>query len=705
MIGTTSFINAVLQAKELNKVLTIRIGRPATTAVEPFFDWPSNLKKIVSIRDEIICGGHEYDGKEISSLDYQKLEELAAFTKTNEIKYVAITSVFANANPEHEKIAARILLTINPKLHITLSHEIGGINLLLRENAAILNAALSEYFIKFTGEIKEALQQNNLSQAKLFFSLNDGTLDNPQFIFPISTYCSGQSNSIRGASLLTNYTNAVVIDIGGTSADAGILMKGYPLESGYEIKIGNNDEGIICSFIAPLTRSYGLGGGSIIIKDGNGIISVRPESVGFRLMEKALIFGGNVLTVTDIAVAKGRVNLGDSSKTKLIPNELIEQADDIIHKKLAEITNKILPFIKETGSIVLILVGGGAVLFNKEKLLSYLDKKIQQIEIPQHAGFANALGAACAKISGSFNGVFQYADKAAPGITTRAQALEVATQKAKRNAEEKGANVATLIVQEIDETPINYVPGNRTLVRVKVVGELSNRFDSVRSGHHVHLEKSSFQQNEAPSLARNKTEPTQISELLPHKQNIVVYSNSQNESCANTKSKSLSLENNEYIFTQQDISDIAVGTGFLGFGGGGNTKICEVIDKELINNGKKISMVPIESISDTAMIIAVGVMGAPTVLAEKLPSKEEGAKVIESLEQYLSIKIDYLIPMEIGGMNGLYAIYIAGQSNKKIIDGDCMGRAFLKFKWLHLISMPRIFNIKPYWQMAKRVSI
>lgn len=687
MIGTTSFINAVLQAKGLNKVLTIRLGKPATTAVEPFFDWPENLKKIVNIRNEIIGGGHEFDGREISPLDRNKLIELALYTKTNNITYVAITGVFANANPEHEKIAAQILKSINPELQITLSHEIGGLNLLLRENATILNASLSEYFLRYSDEIKQAIMQTNLSNAILYFSLNDGSLDNPQSIFPISTYCSGQSNSIRGASLLTQHSDAIVVDIGGTSADVGILKNGFPLESGFEIKIGNNIEGISCSFVAPLTRSYGLGGGSVVTIHSNGNISVGPESVGYHLQTKAKIFGGDTLTITDIAVAKGRLNLGDILKIKSIPIDVINQVDNVIHKKLAEVISKIIQFDKNSHVLTLILVGGGAVLFNKDKLSMYLDNAIKKIEIPQYAGFANALGAACAKISGVHNGIFQYTDVNNSSVNLRANSIKFAIHKAKQNAVEKGADVKTLTLQEIEETPINYVPGNCTLLRVKVVGALN------KQSIHILQQKDTYSIKNNPNIADIQITPTPIiDENYSSHHNFtdveISIQLSSDQQTTNLVGNNYSINDRYVYFSEQDIVDIALGTGFLGSGGGGNTKICEVITKELIRRGNHIKMLPFEVVPDEALCVAVGVMGAPTVLTEKLPSKDESLIAIKELENILSKRVDYLIAMEIGGMNGLYAIYASAQSNKIIIDGDCMGRALPE---IHMVT-PGIYT-------------
>lgn len=471
VIGTTHFVNTVLQAKGLNEVLIIRLGKPATTALEPLIDWPENLREVVGSNYKIVSGGYEYNGKEIAKVDYKELEELAELAKAKSIKAAAVTGVFAYANPQQENDVYTILNKICPDMQITLSHRIGGLNLLPRENATILNAALSTQFKQFYEMIKFAAADTNLVRAALFFSSNNGTLENPQDIFPITTYGSGPSNSMRGAAVLAEIAEAVVADIGGTSTDVGILKNGFPLEAGHEIKIGSEEEYVACNFPAPLTRSCALGGGSKVIINARGEIEVGPESVGYQLTTEAIVFGGNTLTVTDIAVAKGRLKLGNPAHLQAIDPKIINKADEFIHLKLIEMVNLILPFAKWDKPIPLILVGGGAYLFDKQLLLKQSAGKIVCITVPQYAGNANALGAAIAKVSGSFNSVFQYTDIPDSPGTPREAAIAIAKQKASELAVAKGADPLTIEIQEIEEIPINYLPGNQTRLRLKVIGE------------------------------------------------------------------------------------------------------------------------------------------------------------------------------------------------------------------------------------------
>ena len=130
--------------------------------------------------------------------------------------------------------------------------------------------------------------------------------------YPIFTIASGPANSIRGAAALSQLQDAIVVDIGGTTTDIGILHKGFPRESAMAVEIG----GVQTNFRMPDLVSIGLGGGSHVsehVSEKNEVakVNVGPESVGYRLTNEARVFGGQQLTATDLAVAAGRTQLGD----------------------------------------------------------------------------------------------------------------------------------------------------------------------------------------------------------------------------------------------------------------------------------------------------------------------------------------------------------------------------------------------------------
>ncbi|MDU1881001.1 MAG: aminotransferase class V-fold PLP-dependent enzyme, partial [Eggerthella sp.] len=77
MLGTTHCTNAIVERKRLNKVAALRVGAPATTAISCMADWPDELKNAMRVRDFLVHGGNEFDGREISALSEDEIREVA----------------------------------------------------------------------------------------------------------------------------------------------------------------------------------------------------------------------------------------------------------------------------------------------------------------------------------------------------------------------------------------------------------------------------------------------------------------------------------------------------------------------------------------------------------------------------------------------------------------------------------------------------
>src|SRR5947207_13469509 len=114
--------------------------------------------------------------------------------------------------------------------------------------------------------------------------------------YPVYSFASGPTNSMRGAAFLSRLADALVVDVGGTTTDVGDLRHGFPREANNVVEVG----GVRTLFRMPDLLSLGLGGGTLVSDDP---LTVGPVSVGYRLTERALVFGGDTLTATDIAVA------------------------------------------------------------------------------------------------------------------------------------------------------------------------------------------------------------------------------------------------------------------------------------------------------------------------------------------------------------------------------------------------------------------
>ena len=452
MLGTTQFTNAVVQRRELSEVAAIRIGLPSGDGLPPKTGWPEDIQRTLGDHTYMISGGYLYDGRPLARLDDAEVDAVINDLRQKRISAVAISSAFSPMIPEPElQVADRIKAAI-PDIRITLSHKIGRLGILERENAALLNSALLEFADKVVDSFAEALSKRGL-HCQFFVSQNDGTLMDAEFVrnFPALTFASGPTNSLRGASRLTGLDNAIVVDVGGTTSDIGVLQDGFPRESNVVIEVG----GVRTNFRMPDILAIGLGGGSIVKDDGRRI---GPQSVGHRLVEEGLVFGGETLTATDLVVAAGATSIGNVERVSSLDPKTIANGTATIIRMLDESIERMKP---SSQPLPLVLVGGGSILVTRK--LSAASEML----CPEHSGVANAIGAAIAQIGGEAERLVSYRD------LSREEAIKQVTREAVELAQAAGADADTIKVADIEETAISYMDEGSTKLRIKAVGDIA----------------------------------------------------------------------------------------------------------------------------------------------------------------------------------------------------------------------------------------
>lgn len=125
-----------------------------------------------------------------------------------------------------------------------------------------------------------------------------------------------------------------------------------------------------------------------------------------------------------------------------------------------------------------------------------------------------------------------------------------------------------------------------------------------------------------------------------------------------------------------DVDDLCVGASFLGAGGGGDPYIGGLMVKKVLRSGCRIEIVDPDGLSDQELVIPTAMMGAPTVLLEKIPSGEEAICALQAVERELGRKADATMPTEIGGINSTIPLYVAARLGIPVVDADGQGRAF-----------------------------
>ena len=457
MLGTTHATNAVLERRRLHRVAVLRVGAPSSLAVRPLYGWPADLVAAVTGPDAdpgwaVVGGGFEYDGRAVVPFDAEAARRFLG-SAAGKVDAVAISAVFSPISAEHETAAAEIARQeLGDAVTVSLSHRIGTLGLLPRENATVLNAALTGVAREVAGALTAALAGLGVD-ARLLFAQNDGTLMELAHAvrFPVLTIGSGPANSIRGAAFLTGLTDAMVADVGGTTTDLGVLVNGFPRESSAAVDIG----GVSTNFRMPDVLAVPIGGGTVVRASDDGGLRLGPDSVGFRLPAEALVFGGRTPTLTDAAVTGGRARIGDRATDPALAG-LLAAALQASDAALADAVDRMKT---GRGDVPLVVVGGGSVLVPDGL------PGVSAVLRPDHHDVANAIGAAIAQVGGRWDEVVSLAGG-------RQAAIAAACDQARARAVEAGADPGRVEIVEIDEVPLAYLTEPVARIAVKAVGPL-----------------------------------------------------------------------------------------------------------------------------------------------------------------------------------------------------------------------------------------
>jgi N-methylhydantoinase A/oxoprolinase/acetone carboxylase beta subunit len=455
MLGTTHPANAIIQRKGLDRVGIIRLAAPSSYSVRPGAAWPDDLREMVVGPTAIVHGGFEYDGREIAPLDEDAIRRFAAECR-GQVSAIAVSCAFSPASFDHEFRAEAILREeLGDSIAISLSHQVASLGLLEREDATALNAALLGVSRAVVDGLRGAMEQHGL-HAAAYLTQNDGTLMTIEQAvkFPILTVGSGPTNSMRGACALAGITDALVMDVGGTSTDVGILIDGFPRESAAAIEVG----GVRTNFRMPDLISIGMGGGTITRGAGDDV-AVGPDSVGYRVVTEALIMGGSTLTLSDVSTRAGRLTgMGDGALAAGVDQATVDAAIRWVDEQVQTLCDRMKA---SHADVPLIAVGGGSHLVPDQV------EGVSAVIKPPHFAVANAYGAAIAEASGEVDRVYRY------DSSSREECLADAKKLAIEAAIRGGADADQVRITAVAEIPMSYVPGGGCRVHVKAAGPLA----------------------------------------------------------------------------------------------------------------------------------------------------------------------------------------------------------------------------------------
>lgn len=647
-IGTTHFINAVIEqdARRLRKVAVLRLSKSFLREVPPFSEWPAGLTSIIRGYVGYCDGGLHIDGSEESPINAAQVRERCAEIKHLGLKAVVVVGAFSPIDEtfQQEDAVRDIVLQEIPGADVVASHEVANIGLLERENASILNAAILKYAKRTVKGFRRAMKALSLT-CPLFLTQNDGTLLDSAAAakVPIRTFSSGATNSMRGAAYLSGHSDgsAIVIDIGGTTSDIGVLLpSGLPRQASAYVTVA----GVRVNYSMPHLHSIGLGGGSIV-RQQDGRVTVGPDSVGHYLTRDALVFGGKVTTASDVAVALGKADMGDKTCVTTIGDSVL----DLAQERMKVLLEGAMDVIKTSpDAMPVLLVGGGAVLAPNSLIGA------SSITLPPFHDVANAVGAAISKVGGVVDIIQRLDDQSAEQVVERAKGM------ARQRAVDAGAIKDSIVIAEIETFPVPYV-ANQLRTIVKAIGELDINVQAAPLSNLDDDEDVDSTETAKHFAVKVADEPP----MDPQAYRPTVRKNEQTGV-------------QEWHITETDLAYFADGCYVLGCAGGGSPAASRIQLTNMLRAGHKMRVVEASALPDNASVWWGGHMGSPATSNERLQSLET-VKAFEALMEYLrQDSFDAVQGLEIGGANGLEP-FLVGSSrffDRPVIDADWMGRAY-----------------------------
>ncbi|KAK3694436.1 hypothetical protein B0T22DRAFT_533486 [Podospora appendiculata] len=684
-IGTTQFVNAVVErdARRLSRVAIIRLSGPFSKHAPPCVDWPEDLRALILGYYALVKGGLEVDGNLISDINEAEIRAQCSEIRARGISSVVVNGIFSPIDTveKQEERAASIIKNEIPGCDVVCSKEVANLGFLERENAAILNASILRFARKTIRSFQEPVRKLGLT-CPVFITQNDGTILSGEMAsrLPIRTFSSGPTNSMRGAAFLTqdqtqswvvvdgdeNDEPMMVVDIGGTTTDVGLLLpNGFPRQQAAYSELA----GVRMNFSCPDIKSIGLGGGSIVRKGDR--MTIGPDSVGHRLIKDSILFGGKILTATDCAVAiNPSLKIGNPELVKgILTEEEIETFKSIIKSKL----EKVIDTMKTSPEdLTVILVGGGAIIA-PDKL-----EGASKVLKPQFSAVANAIGAAIARVSAVIDTVRSTESK------TSQQVLDEISKEAIRKAIKAGAAPESVKIVEMDTLPLQYI-ANKSRFIVRAAGDFDlSRTDLIT----VSAAAEDFEFDGDADIPEVKS-PIRLGN------SITKGGSQQQPSIDDILTYRPDVRERVWYVSETDLTWISTGCYILGTGGGGSPYPHMILLRQLLRAGAVVRVVSPEDVADEDAVGCGCGAGSPTVAIEKL----QGDEMMEAQNELYKIcekQATHMIALEIGGGNGLQGMSLGSSANMNIpcVDGDWMGRAY-PTKWQ---TTPVVFNERsPIW--------
>ncbi|ERH13511.1 MAG: N-methylhydantoinase A/acetone carboxylase, beta subunit [halophilic archaeon J07HB67] len=333
--GTTVATNAVLEGTWADTALVttagfrdaVEIGRQTRPDI---YDFRAEKPAPVVPRDRRYEVPERLDerGRVVEPLDEPAVRELARDLATTDTESVAVATLFAFENPDHERRVRELFREEGVEAAISTSSAVlPEIREYERTVTTALNAGLVPVVDSYVGAVADGAGERGVT-APLRLMGSDGGLVTAASARerPVETLLSGPAAGVRGAAHVaatagqipteedgsdgdtatdepSKYTDLLTMDVGGTSCDVSLVRDGEPSVS-TETTVGEYPVSVPSVDV----HTVGAGGGSIARVDDGGALQVGPASAGADPGPVCYGRGGTEPTVTDAHLLLGRLD-------------------------------------------------------------------------------------------------------------------------------------------------------------------------------------------------------------------------------------------------------------------------------------------------------------------------------------------------------------------------------------------------------------
>lgn len=316
--GTTVGINAVIQRKGVRLALFATDGfcdvlELARLKIPHIHDLFSRRPAPLISRDRVfaIRERTDRDGNVLQQVDRQSVLDAIDEARAASCQGIVVSLLHSYRNRHNEAEVKAIITEVAPELLTSCSADIWPI---IREYERTITATINAYVqpmvINYLESFENALRTMGVTPPPRITKSNGGVMGVEQAKREcVQMVLSGTASGVIGASYLAStcgFDNILSLDIGGTSADVAVIIKGEVAQGNGEI-IG--DFPIYIPSVA--VTSVGQGGGSLAWIDGQGVLQMGPDSAGSLPGPVCFQRGGTQPTATDAFAACGMIGHGD----------------------------------------------------------------------------------------------------------------------------------------------------------------------------------------------------------------------------------------------------------------------------------------------------------------------------------------------------------------------------------------------------------